>query len=70
MTQTATQIVTQAVQARGFTHISPESLEDLKSEASSWGWHSVAQRADLTGPALSAAYHELMAGLRALLAPI
>lgn len=68
--RTATQTVTLAVQALGYDRICPESLEDLKQQADDWTWHSVAARANMTGMELSAAYRELMAGFRALFAPL
>lgn len=62
-------ILTIAVSTRGhYTHICPESLEDLLDYAKQWGWGAVTPA--IPAHTLHTAFNEFIASMRVLLDPV
>lgn len=66
-TSEAIAVLTKVVEERGFTHICPEALTDLKDQVDLWGWSQVSR--EVEGPQVRQAYQIVMDGFRALFAP-
>jgi len=68
--QTQLELVTQAASALGYRGVNPESLAAIRDSAEQWGWYDLAKRLGADAYTLHQSFDDVMAGFRALLAPL